>query len=425
MVAASKEKPHGAAMNAVARPGAVGAVRAQALFREQAVQSYLASMRESEVLRVAPPWARGVLLVATLLVTAAIAGTFVVKVEQTGRGRGVLRVAGGVQGVTSQVTGVVLELGARSGDVVPAGSVLVKIDSTPTKTALLEAERQITRAEADVTSFGARRDREQANRITLLRQRAGLVGRRAQNQRATVIRLKQRLATFDKLVSEGLASSLDRQAVEGEVAAAQAQAIALEEELSNTNLQASSIAAELASELDKLTAEVQKAKDHREAISFQLRQTEVRSPRAGRLEALLAKVGDTVAVGAPVARLVPEGAPRQVVVFLPESDRAFLTEGAIVAVELDQLPAGEFGSLRAKVARIASDLATNAEIGEALGETKLEGPTYRIELELQDGDVVRRLDTLLRPGSLLTARFVLRKRRLATLLFEPLKHFLE
>lgn len=410
---------------ALAKAVPTGVVKRHAIFREQAVEAYLSSMREGEVLRVVPPWSRTILGVASVIVALALGSAFVVKVDQTGHGRGVLRVAGGVQAVASQTTGVVLELSSRSGDIVPAGALLAKIDSTATKTALLEAERQIARAEEDVAAFVARRDKEQAERIGLLKQRAGLLQKRAQNQNAAVGRLRDRLATYDRLVAEGLASALDRGAVENEVGAAQRSSLQMEEEISATRLQIANISAELATDLDRRKAEARKAKDRRDALAFQLAQTEVHSPHSGRLEAMVVKVGDSVAVGTPIARIIPEGAPRQVIVFLPEADRAFLREGAEVRIELDQLPSGEFGSLRANVARIASDLATAAEITEALGETKLDGPTYRVELEIQDGEIIKKLDKLLRPGSLVTARFVLRTRRLATLLFEPLKRFLD
>lgn len=122
---------------------------------------------------------------------------------------------------------------------------------------------------------------------------------------------------------------------------------------------------------------------------------------------------------------MPEGAARHVVVFLPEADRAFLEEGASVRVELDQLPAGEFGSLEAKVVRIGADLATATEVSDALGAVKVDGPAYRVELVLDEGGSLRTTDKVLRPGSLVTARFVLRKRRLAVLVFEPLERFFE
>lgn len=401
------------------------ALNKRALFRASAIDAYLASTRDDEVLRVAPPWARHVLAIAGLAVVALFLTTFFVDVDQTGRGRGALRVAGGAQTVTAQTTGTVLEVAVRSGDVAAESALLVKIDSTATKTALLAADREIARAEEDIAVFEARRDKEQAARIGLLRQRAALLGKRAESQRTSNVKLAERLKTFDRLAREGLASSLDRGSAEADLATSQRGAIALEEEISAVNLQAASIAAELSAELDRKRAELQRTRDRRDALAFQLEQTEVRAPKAGRLEAVVVKVGDSITTGAPIARVIPAGAPRQVVVFLPEPDRAFLSVGSEVRVELDQLPVGEFGSLRAVVARIGADLATAAEIADAIGDGKVDGPSYRVELDLRGDQIGERLDHLLLSGSLVTARFVLRKRRLATLLFEPLKRFLE
>ena len=400
-----------------------GPVKQRAIFREQAVNSYLETMRRSDVLRVAPPWARGSLAVATLLVMGALCAAFIVKIEQTARARGVLRVAGGIQAVTSQTVGVVLELDAKSGEVVDQGALLAKIDSTTTKTAILEADREVARAQEEVDRLVAHRDKEEAERVGLLKQRIGLMQARAANQGATARRLRGKLASFDRLLDAGLAPANERVAVENELAQAEQSGLALQEQVSETRLQISSISADVAKELDQKRLNVVKAKDHREALVFQLAHTEVHTPRPGRLEAIVVKPGDSVAVGTVIARLVPLGAPRQIVVFLPEADRAFLQEGSEVSIELDQLPAGEFGSLNARVARIASDLATQAEVAEALGDTKLSEPTFRVELALEDGAPLLALDKLLRPGSLVTARFVLRKRRLITLLFEPLRRF--
>jgi multidrug resistance efflux pump len=396
----------------------------RALFREQAVHAHLASVWEGEAVRIAPAWARHVLVVASLIVTMAIGATLVLVVDQVGHGRGVLRVTGGVQSVVAEAAGSILAIEARSGDVVEAGALLARIDSTITKTALLDAEQQIARAEADVAHFTARSRKEEASRLALLEQRSVLLQRRAASQSASASHLRDRLGTFDRLVDAGVASKLDRGAAEDELATADRGTLELAEQISGTRLQASTIRAQLTAELDRLNAEVQKARNRREALVFQLQQTEIRAPRRGRLEALVVKIGDGVAVGTPIARLVPEGAPREVVVFLPEADRAFLKEGSECRIELDQLPVGEFGSLPGRVDRIASYLATPAEIAEALGNAKLDGPSFLVAVRIEKTDEVQKLDHLLRPGSLVTGRFVLRNRRLASVMFEPLKNLL-
>jgi HlyD family secretion protein len=414
-----------AAAGDVAPAAGDGRVHARINFRERAVQSYLTAMREGEVLRVAPPWAHRFLAVTGVLILALVVASFFIKVDQTSRGRGTLRVAGGAQVVACQSSGVILEIDARSGDVVAAGAVLARIDSTTTKTELVAAERQIQRAEEDVREFIAQRDKEQAARIKHLKARIALLGQRSRQQRAVVERYRQRLATFDNLAREGLSSSLDQTSAQIEFGTAQQNALQVDEEMSSSQLQISNIDAEMAAELARRKALVAQAIDRREALQFQLQNTEIRAPRPGRVEAMVAKVGDAATIGMPLARILPEGTPREIVVFIPEADRAFLDEGSEVRVELDQLPVGEFGAIRASVVRIAADLVKPSEAEEVLNGAKIDGPSYRIELAVADGEVVRRLDQLLRPGSLLTARFVLRRHRLATLLFQPLRRLFD
>jgi multidrug resistance efflux pump len=417
----------GATPSAVeAGPGANPAaalVRAHGLFRRESLEAHLAAARDAEVLRVAPPWSRAVFALCTSLIVGALVLACLFDIEQTGFAKGILRVAGGVQTLTAQAAGTVLEVGSRSGEVVNAGSVLVRIDSAQTRSSLIEAERQIQLAEQKLADFKQRREKVHGQRVRLLEQNAGLLARRADKQEETVRRSRSKQQTFRSLVKEGLTSELQKNDVEDELAAAERDLLRMREEYTQTKLQIANIAAELDTEESKLAAELQQAKDRREALSVQLTQTEVRAPRGGRLEAMLVKTGDAVSVGAPVGKLVPVDAPRQVVVFVAERDRAFLVEGAEARIEFDQFPVGEFGTLPGKVTRIASDLASPAEISEALGDMKLNDPVFRVELTLKPDASLDRIEPMLRPGSVATARFALRQRRIITVLFEPLKRF--
>jgi hypothetical protein len=75
--------------------------------------------------------------------------------------------------------------------------------------------------------------------------------------------------------------------------------------------------------------------------------------------------------------------------------------------------------------RIASDLATHAEVSDVLGDVKPESPGFRVELALDEDAATGKLERMLRPGSYVTARFHLRKRRLAPVLFQPLRRIFE
>jgi len=113
------------------------------------------------------------------------------------------------------------------------------------------------------------------------------------------------------------------------------------------------------------------------------------------------------------------------VCFLPEKDRAFVKEGDAALLEMDQLPYAEFGTVRARVLRISSDLASPHELQDALGEgPALAAPSFRVELEITDAGAARKAKVPLRSGMLLNARFTLRRQRLITLVLEPLRKWL-
>jgi hypothetical protein len=123
--------------------------------------------------------------------------------------------------------------------------------------------------------------------------------------------------------------------------------------------------------------------------------------------------------------VVAAGAPRNVVVYLPERDRAFVEKGAVVRVEVDQLPVWEFGALRGKVTRIANQIASQHDLTDTFGDkVALEEPLYRVDIALEEDAAYRTLKARLRPESLTNVRFTLRQRRAITLLFEPLYRWL-
>jgi len=164
----------------------------------------------------------------------------------------------------------------------------------------------------------------------------------------------------------------------------------------------------------------------RDALDSTLRQTHVLAPVAGFLEALVARPGDLLQPGQTIAKLIPEDSPLQVVAFLPEKDRAFVKPGDQVQLELEAYLFTEFGTLKGIVKRIGSDLASQYEIQNALGEAgKLETPGYRVEIELSPERPKHLAGVKIRPGMLLQARFTLRRQRLITVVLEPLRRWLE
>jgi multidrug resistance efflux pump len=76
--------------------------------------------------------------------------------------------------------------------------------------------------------------------------------------------------------------------------------------------------------------ELKSAQSRRDALLLSLKQTVVRAPQGGTVEAVLAEPGDVVHPGQVVGKLVPVGTRLRVVSFLPEADRAFERVGSPV-----------------------------------------------------------------------------------------------
>lgn len=167
---------------------------------------------------------------------------------------------------------------------------------------------------------------------------------------------------------------------------------------------------------------VSAAQNKRDALAVVLQQSVIEAPADGTVEALLVRVGETVQAGQVVGKVVPIDAPLQVVSFLAEKDRAFAKPGDEVQLELDQLPHSEYGTLKARVVRIGDDLASASEIRDALGEgQRLEAPAFRVELEITDAHAADAAGVKLRTGTLLSARYTLRKQKPITLVLNPLR----
>ena len=395
------------------------------LFREEAVAARLQLLCESEILRVAPPWTRAVLVLVASILGCAVVVASVGKIEQTSHARGIVRVVGGSQLLTAQTSGAVLEVRAHSGDSVRPGDVIATIDSATVRSNIFQAEREIARARGEIEAFETRRRTIYLERRQLLRERIALLASRARSQSATVERLSRRGQSVDRLQGEGLASGMDQIQSAEDVATASREKIRVHEEIAQTRLQLANLAQELDAELLKLKAELRAAEDRRDALAISLEQTTIRAPLGGRLEAVLVKPGDVTSAGTAIGRIVPEGVPLHVVAFLPERDRAFVRLGGASRVELDQLPASEFGHLDATIARVSQELASAVEIRDVLGDqVEVREAVFRVELELRPSGRGAKVEPYLRSGSLAVVRTPLRERRIVVVLFEPFRKWI-
>ena len=392
------------------------------LFRSEALQHRLSSEQGRGVVRVSPPWTWALLWIVVAGLAAASVASFVGEVEVTGRGRGILLPAAGVRTLTSQVSGTVVGVEAASGDTVEAGAALVRIESASVQAQLLEAERELEAVRTRFAASSAQQDRHYAEQVASLRARAGRLVEQIGSQRASAAHFRRRVQADQGLLDKGLVSELAVSDTRDALAQAERQLNGAEQALDQTRQELASLEGRRQDELWQRRQTVSAAQNKRDALALVARQSVIEAPASGTVEALTVRVGEVVQAGQPVGKIVPVDSPLHVVSFMAEKDRAFARAGDEAQLELDQLPHAEYGTLAARVVRIGDDLASPTEIREALGEgQRLEGSAYRVELEIVDAQPALEAGVKLRTGTLLDARFTLRRQKLVTLLFAPLR----
>jgi len=395
------------------------------LFRYEALRAYKLGLKLTAPLRVVPLHTG--LVVGTL--AAVLLGVLVImsfgKVDLTARGRGVIRATEGVQPLLFEVEGVVRELLVRDGDVVRPGQVLARLDSTRLSAALQEAEEQLRTVEEHNRSDQAHADVAYERDVQLIKRRAQLARERIVSQEASVAAHVRERGRYASLADEGLVAEKSRREAEELLHQERRNLLILQGELAQLEQQLTELESSHRTATSLRAQQEREARNRRDVSRLLLAQTELRASRAGRIESLLVNEGDVIGAGRVVARLVSLQTGRQITAFLPERERAFVHPGAPVRIEFDQLPVGEFGGASASVVRVSSEVAGTPEIERALGAAAPEGVHFAVALELRDDTATRALYERVASGSLVTVRMPVRQRRIISLVFDPVRKWLD
>jgi multidrug resistance efflux pump len=406
-----------------AAPPPQAAQGAPRLFREEALRNRLAFEEGRGVVRVSPPWTWALLWAVVAALAAALTASFVGSVDVTGRGRGILRPVSGVRVLTAQMTGTVVEIGARSGEQVKQGATLLRIESASTKAQLLEADRELDALKTRFAAISAEEDQHYFEQVENLKARAKRIEEQIASLRSSTQFFDRRVQADVGLLKKGLVSEMAVGESRDALAQAQRQLSAAEQTLDQTRQELASLQGRRQDELWSRQQQLAAAQNKRDALAVMMQQSVIEAPDAGTVEAVVVREGEVVQAGQMIGKLVPGESTLHVVSFLAERDRAFVKPGDEAQLELDQLPHAQYGTLRARVARIGDDLASASEIHDALGDIKLDAPSYRVELEVTDSGAADAAHVKLRTGTLMNVRYTLRRERLATLVLSPLKRW--
>ena len=145
----------------------------------------------------------------------------------------------------------------------------------------------------------------------------------------------------------------------------------------------------------------------------QLVQKFLYAPVTGVVSSLnVRNVGEVVQQGQTIAEVAPTTAPLVLSASLPNSEAGFIKPGMTVQVKLDAFPYQDFGIVNGKVLSISPDAKQDEK----------QGLVYKVQIALDRNYVTANGQPIqFKPGQTATADIIIRNRRIADVLLDPLK----
>lgn len=276
-----------------------------------------------------PDKRRTKLLAMALLVAAAAALVFYLLKYHAGTDDNLLKSNGRIEAVeiavASKTAGRIKELLVDEGDFVEAGQLVATVASESLEAQLLQAQAQLRQAQSSTVTAQSqllqRNSEKAALQALLLQRKAELAAARSRASRTGTLAQtgsvsKQLAEDNDTLVTSAKTAV---SAVQAQLEASQAAIVSAEAQI---------VAA--ASTVDAASATVAR-------VESELRDNQLRAPRAGRIQYRIAQVGEIVAAGGKVLSLI-DVSDVHMTFFLPSAVAGRVEIGSEVRLVLDALP---------------------------------------------------------------------------------------
>mgnify|MGYP000948059284 CR=1 FL=1 len=227
--------------------------------------------------------------------------------------------------VATKFAGRIKTILVKEGDFVTAGQVVAQMDTDVLQAQLREAEARLRKAEVDIAVARSRLSQRESEKVAA----AALVAQR----QAELTAARKRSVRTSALVAEGAASQQEAdddrarmQSYQAAVSAAQAQVAAAEAAIVTAR-----------SEVLGAQSAAEGAKASIEKIQADIADSDLKAPRDGRVQYLVAQPGEVVGAGGRVLNLV-DLTDVYMTFFLPTAQAGRLAIGSEVRLVFDAAP---------------------------------------------------------------------------------------
>ena len=405
------------------------------LFRSQALE-HVQSRPYGTVLLTSPVSHRVLTAVFVSIALCIIAFFIFFSTTSKAQAVGVLLPTAGVIRVTPAQGGIITDKRVKEGQTVKEGQVMFVLssersngssESTEKKISIL-LERQLTSLRTELKQSTL----QGTQRITAAQQRVSAIAAEAERvlgqiglQQRRVSLAEQAFERYAELETTKYISSAQLQDKQGELLDQRQRLADLERVHASNQRELAAAQADLADL--QLQAQREVSVLDRSASSLEQNLTEnearreilVRAPVDGVVAALAAEVGQTIAPGATLASLLPEGAQLEAEIYVPSRSIGFVRQGMQVLLRYQAYPYQKFGQYPARVREVADTSMLPQELG--LPQNASPEPLYRIRLTLDSQTIQAYGKHLpLKSGMVVDASIHLDHRRLYEWILEPL-----
>lgn len=385
----------------------------------------------------ASPASHRVLTALFVSIALCIIGFFILfSTTRKAQATGVLLPTSGVIRVTPVRGGVITEKRVREGQAVKAGQVMFVLSSERSSASSESTEKKISvlieRQLVSLRSELKQSELQGAQRITAAQQRVRDIMMESARafeqiglQKSRVLLAEQAFKRYSDLEATKYISSAQLQDKQGELldqrqrladlermhAASRRELAAAQANLNDLQLQAE----REVSALDRNVSSLEQSLTENEAR----RELLVTAPVDGVIAALAAEVGQTIAPGATLASMLPQGAQLEAEIYVPSRSIGFVKPGMQVLLRYQAYPYQKFGQYSARVREVADTALLPQELG--LPQNASQEPLYRIRLVLESQTIQAYGKHLpLKSGMVVDASIHLDHRRLYEWILEPL-----
>ena len=372
------------------------------VFRKKALKRISSPESLNDTIVAARPLHTVVFLVFFLLVAFTVFWGFFGQVPTRVAAQGILlRQDSQVFTAAAEGSGRLTELRVAIGDRVEAGTVIAILEQPLDLQQLDAARRQLALAEARLQETKRNREEDERGRQTLLKKQMAVIEKRLENAGSRERNLVELVDDLEGLFDRGFTTRQNFNERRNELLATRETIGDLQSELVGLEVAERERVERWRErirsnerEIEDLSAEAEALKARIDKLKF------VEAPVRGDVTEFSASIGDVVAQGAPVVRLVSEASEMDALLFVDPRDGRLIQVGMSANIELSIARREEFGSIVSDVRSVSKLPLSNSAMLAILHNEQLvqlfnqEGPPIAVRAKLRektnaDGEPIR------------------------------------